>query len=72
MEKYTVFVRNFYKLQTNEWTGVKKLVPDPGARRTKLLDYEVDEETARAYCKKWNAEHKPGPFSRKAEYTSDY
>lgn len=69
MATYTCFVRNWYKW---EYKGnVKTKVPDPTARRTVLQPFN-NEESARDYCQKWNDTHKPGPLSRKCEYTSNY
>lgn len=68
---YTVFVRNWWRWES---TGVygktgRKLVPDPRARRTKIATVATYEE-ARDMCGRYNAVHKPGPLSRKAEFTA--
>jgi hypothetical protein len=69
MATYTCFTRNWY---TWEMKGtIKKLVPDPTARRTKIQTF-YNEDQARQYCQQWNETHKPGPLSRKCEYTSNY
>lgn len=60
---YTVFVRNWYKRST---TGI---VPGPGKKTVLKKNVETEAE-ARAICQLWNANHKPGKLSRKAEYTS--
>jgi hypothetical protein len=71
---YRVFVRNWWRW---EWKpapsygetrkGNRALVPDPGARKTTLAT-RCTEEEARAMCRAYQASHKPGPLSRKAEY----
>jgi hypothetical protein len=68
--KYKVYVRNWYKEITNQY-GQKSLIPDPTARKTTLV-YTNSEVEARETCKEYNEKHKPGPKSRKAEYTSNY
>lgn len=62
---YKVFIRNWWRKENG------KLVPDPGARK-KTLGYCDTQEEAREICKEYNRTHRPGPLSRKAEYTSDY
>lgn len=69
MESYTVFVRNWWRWEYKN--GKKEKVPDPGARRTKLMG-GLTEEEARALCADHAKTHKPGALSRKAEYTSNY
>jgi hypothetical protein len=69
---YTCFVRNWYKW---EMKGTfKKLVPNPRARRYVVMTFTGTnaEGDARAFCQKYNEEHKPGPLSRKCEYTSSF
>lgn len=61
---YTVFVRNWWRKDARG-----NLVPNSGGRRT-ILARNVSEDEARAMCKDWNATHKPGQLSRKAEYIS--
>lgn len=76
---YTCFVRNWYKWETiAKWgsgvignTRAKRLVPNPGARRTVMIRVNTEQE-ARDYCQKYNDTHKPGPLSRKCEYTSNF
>lgn len=65
---YTVFVRNWWKVNKN-WPG--GLEPDPRARKT-VLRRNLTEEEARQACKEYNNSHNPGKLSRKAEYTSNY
>jgi hypothetical protein len=71
MKKYQVFTRSWWKIETDPHTGIKKRVPHVDERKT-ILYTDVDLETAQALCNKWNSENKPGPTSRKAEFTSDY
>lgn len=59
---YRVFVRNWWRIEN----GVK--VPDPTARKHTIQKNVESETRARQICKWWNATHKPGPLSRKAEY----
>lgn len=72
-ESYRVFVRNWWRWETNRmpaYPGAKperKLVPDPGARKTTLARGMTEDE-ARAMCQEYARTHKPGPLSRKAEY----
>lgn len=69
MATYTCFTRNWWKWEYKN--GKKELVPNAGARKTKLHTFS-SEEKAREYCEEWNNTHNPGPLSRKCEYTSDY
>lgn len=61
---YTVFVRNWWRKDENG-----RLVPNPGARRTWLTKVDTYEQ-AIAACDYYNSTHKPGPLSRKAEFTA--
>ncbi len=67
---YTCFTRNWYRYERTS-SGEKKIVPDPGARRTRHREFNTEQE-AREYCENYNSTHKPGPLSRKMEYTSRY
>jgi hypothetical protein len=69
MSTYTCFTRNWYRWEMKG--TVKKLVPDPGARKTKQETFTTREQAV-AFCKQWNETHKPGPLSRKCEFTSNY
>ena len=60
---YKVFVRNWYKRENG------RVVPNPGARKTTLAS-GLSYEGARDMCQVYNANHKPGPLSRKAEFTA--
>jgi hypothetical protein len=64
---YRVFVRNWYRRERPDPYGRAKLVPDPGARKTTLAT-RCTEDEAQIMCHNYNAMHKPGPLSRKAEY----
>jgi len=74
---YRVFVRNWWKWERFEVSGAinpavysvlrRRLVPDPGARKTTLA-HGCTEEEARAICAEYARTHKPGALSRKAEY----
>lgn len=63
---YTVFVRNWWKLNPAWPCGLE---PDPTARKTTLRRNVPTEAQARAICKEHARNHKPGRLSRKAEYT---
>lgn len=65
--KYKVFVRNWWKLNP-EWPN--GLEPDAGARMV-TLRRGLTEAEAKQLCQNYNETHKPGKFSRKAEYTKD-
>lgn len=65
-ETYRVFVRNWWKPATSPcWPN--GLEPNPGARKTTLARRCTYDE-ARAICERYAATHKPGRFSRKAEF----
>lgn len=70
-ETYRVFVRNWWRWEyTGDHrfgSGYKRLVPNPGARKTTLARHCTEEE-ARSICQEYARTHKPGPLSRKAEY----
>ena len=65
MAKYTVFTRTWWK---NNPSWPNGLEPSAG-RRTTIAKADSEEE-ARNICQRYNASHKPGRLSRKAEYTS--
>ena len=64
---YTIFKRSWWRIEKDRY-GMKKRVPNPGARRTTLAHVETESE-ARQWCKEWNDSHEPGATSTKAEYT---
>jgi hypothetical protein len=70
---YTVFVRNWWKRAdpSTDGTWPNGLAPDPRAKRTTIARDIRTEEEARRIAQRWNATHKPGPLSRKAEFTSE-
>lgn len=61
---YRVFVRNWWK---NNPAWPNGLEPHAGRKTTIRRRVETEEE-ARRVCQEYNASHKPGRFSRKAEY----
>ncbi len=61
---YIIFSRTWWRRNPAWPNGL-----EPGAgRRTKIATAST-EEGARDICRVWNANHKPGRLSRKAEYT---
>ena len=58
-----VFTRTFWKENADWPNGL-----EPAMGRKTYIARNVPEEEARAICKDWNATHKPGRLSRKAEY----
>lgn len=65
--KYQVFVRTWW---AKDPTNPNKLVPQIG--RKSHISYVNSIEEAREWCKTWNNTNKPGRYSRKAEFTSDF
>lgn len=67
---YRVFVRNWWRWEHSASPGSPRIkVPNPGARKYTLKNGVETEDEARCICKVYNDTHKPGPLSRKAEYT---
>ncbi len=62
---FNVFVRNWWK-RNAKWPGGK----EPCAGKRTYLRKSVTEADARAICSHYNATHKPGFLSRKAEFES--
>jgi hypothetical protein len=64
-ECYRVFVRDWWRRAPN---GGR----EPGAGRKSYRGHpqHATMEEARSYCQQWNATHKPGFLSRKAEFES--
>jgi len=61
---YKVFTRTWWKENTSYPNGLE---PCPGRKHT--LQEGIDSEAeAREICQEYNATHKPGRLSRKAEY----
>lgn len=61
---YSVFVRNWWK-NNAAWPG--GLEPYGDAPKRYLARDVATEEEARKLCAEYNAKHKPGRYSRKAE-----
>ena len=60
---YKVFTRTWWRNNPEYPNGL-----EPHAGKRTMINIASTEEEARAICKMWNAEHKPGRLSRKAEY----
>lgn len=66
-----VFVRRWWRDATEGEPGWPNgLVPNSGDRGRRIARVETEAE-AREICRAWNASHKPGRYSRKAEYTDE-
>ena len=65
---YEIRVRNWWK-RNPDWPDGLEPCAEPWRTAYKVGTCSTEEE-ARAICKEWNATHKPGPLSRKAEYSS--
>lgn len=61
---FRVFTRTWW---AEDGRYPKGLRPEAGRKRTLVARVETEEQ-ARAICREWNATHKPGRLSRKAEY----
>ena len=68
MPKYEIRVRNWWKLNPS-WPDGREphAIPWDQARKIGTADTEAE---AREMCAEYNATHKPGKLSRKAEYSS--
>jgi hypothetical protein len=64
---YTVFVRNWWRANPDWPNGCE---PDASGRRRVIARNIQTEDEARRIAQQYNATHKPGKLSRKAEYTS--
>jgi len=60
---YSVFTRTWWKDNPNWPNGLE---PCPG-KKTRKATVDTAEQ-ARAICQDWNARHKPGRYSLKAEF----
>ena len=61
---YRVFTRTWW-IRNPAWPNGR----EPGAGRKTTIAKRVETEAeARAICQRYNATHKPGELSRKAEY----
>lgn len=63
---YQVFVRNWWKRNPSWPNGLE---PNPCARKTTIRRGLTYAE-AQQFCEEYNRTHKPGRFSRKAEFTA--
>lgn len=61
--RYYVFTRTWWK-PNKSWPDGR----EPHAGRRTTLRRNLSYTEARAMCQEWNANHKPGPMSRKAEF----
>ena len=64
--RFRVFTRTWW---TKDPTWPNGLRPEAG--RATTIGYADTEREARIMCNGWNADHEPGPYSRRAEYTDD-
>jgi hypothetical protein len=62
-KRYVVFTRTWWR------RSPVGRVPGPGKKHTHERGLTYDE--ALRYCERWNSTHKPGPLSRKCEFTSE-
>lgn len=63
---FYVFTRTWWtRDKTGKWP--RGLRPQAGRRHVICRGVDTIEE-AREICRRWNAEHDPGPLSRKAEF----
>ena len=65
---YEIRVRNWWK-DNPSWPDGLEPCATPWDKAWKLCDGIQTEEEARAICQEYNATHKPGRYSRKAEYS---
>jgi hypothetical protein len=61
--RYTVFTRTWWKHNSAWPNGL-----EPGVGKKTRIARNVSETEARQICQQYNATHKPGKLSRKAEY----
>jgi hypothetical protein len=61
--RYTVFTRTWWRNNPSYPNGL-----EPCAGRKYTLERNLSYNEARQLCLRWNAEHKPGRLSRKAEF----
>ena len=62
---YNVFTRTWWKeADPAEWPG--GLEPEAGKKT--YLARGIEENAAIMMCREWNQTHKPGRYSKKAEY----
>jgi hypothetical protein len=63
MDKYNVFTRTWWKANKQWPDGL-----EPHMGRKTYLRHNVTREEALRICQEYNSTHKPGKFSRKAEF----
>jgi hypothetical protein len=70
---YRVFVRNWWRRdsQSTFYHDGVRVTGDPGARKYTIAKRIQTEEEAQRIAQEYNATHKPGPLSRKAEYDDE-
>mgnify|MGYP001462523475 FL=1 len=61
---YKVFTRTWWR-KNSEWPNGKE--PHAG-KKTTIARNVATEQEALQICQRWNATHKPGDLSKKAEY----
>lgn len=61
---YIIFTRTWWRNNPSWPNGL-----EPCAGRRRKIATARTEESARDICRVWNANHKPGRLSRKAEFT---
>jgi hypothetical protein len=67
---YRVFVRDWWKEATMPgWPN--NLEPGPGMKSYQGHPTGLTISAARRYCKRWNATHDAGRYSRKAEFEEE-
>jgi hypothetical protein len=62
---YVAFTRTWYRREAGPYGT--RIVPGPGRKTTRERNLSYDE--ALRFCKNWNETHRPGPLSRKCEFT---
>jgi len=65
MEKYRVFTRTWWR-RNPSWPDGRE--PSLGRKSYRGHPDNLTCTEAQRYCRHWNAEHAPGPLSRKAEF----
>lgn len=63
--RYYVFTRTWWR-SNSAWPGGRE--PGAGPRHKQGHPRNLTIEEAQRYCREWNATHKPGKLSRKAEF----
>ena len=61
---YIIFTRTWWRHNPSWPNGL-----EPHAGRRREIGKAKTESAALDFCRVWNADHKPGRLSRKAEYT---